>query len=91
MDGDQVATMDDDFVNQLGDPILEALDRDFGEMQLFVRIQQISQSVSSKPNPPKHPLLQAVGDETNEGRIRDRVRLEDFLRRGLEDEVEATR
>jgi hypothetical protein len=91
MDGDQVATMDEDFVDRLGDPILEVLDLDFREMQLLVLVHQIREPVSSKPDPAEHSLVQAVGDEPNEGRVGDGVRLEDFLRRVLEDQEQATR
>src|ERR1700690_2178115 len=88
--GDQLATVDDDLVDRLGDPILETLDLDLGEMKLLVRIEQIRQPVRSKPDPAKHPVVEAVGNEANERRVRYGVRLEDLLGCGLEDEVQAT-
>lgn len=90
MHGDQLATVDDDLVDRLGDPILETLDLDLGEMKLLVRIEQIRQPVRSKPDPAKHPVVQAVGNEANERRVRYGVWFEDLLGRGLEDEVQAT-
>lgn len=91
MDGDQVPTMDEHFVDRLGDPILEALDLDLREMELLVEVHEIGQPVGAQPDPAEHPLVQAVGDESDERRVGDGIRLEDLLRRWLEDEEQATR
>src|SRR5664279_5037737 len=84
MDSDQVAPMNDDLVAGPGDPIFEIFDLNLGKMELFMRVQEVRQPVSSEPDPAKHAFLQPVCDEPNEGCVGDRIRLEDLLRRGLE-------
>lgn len=91
MNGDQLATLDDDLLDRTLDPVLEALDLDIGEMELRVRVQQIRQPIGPKPNPAEDPALNAVGDEANKWQFRHRVRLEDLLGRALQDEVQAPR
>ena len=66
---DEVMPMDEDLVEGPHGAALEALDLDVVEVQLFMIVEQVRQSVCGQPDPAEDPVVRAVRREADERRI----------------------
>ena len=77
-------------VDRPGQAVREGLELDVEQGQFLVGVQQVGQAVGVEADPAEDPVMGAVGDEPDQRSVGNGVRLEDVLRRRLEDQLQAT-
>ena len=89
--GRELGAGHEDVLGKSGRPVNKALDGCLMEMENFMGIEQVGQTLRVEVDRSEHARVGDEGLETEDGRVRHEIRLEDILQDGVEVQGEPVR